>query len=106
MPDPKKSFNYAFKKARATGSSSFKWKGNVYHTQTAEEKAVKMTNKQLDSAYMKSMKDKYSSGYNEAKNRVHESYWKEKWYREHDKNPERGIPPRPKRLGGVKTNKK
>ena len=47
-------FREAFKQNKAAGKAKFYWRGKEYSTQTAEEKAKGMSDKQLSSAIEKS----------------------------------------------------
>ena len=54
---PEKSFRESFSSAKKAGKKTFTWKGKSYSTQTAEEKAVNITDKQLEKAGIDSYGD-------------------------------------------------
>ncbi len=96
----KSTFRSAFAAAKKAGKKTFVWKGKKYTTQTAEEKAVNMTDKQLEKAgndsyndakvKLKTVKSPYG-GYDKklfgskSHNEIMNSYTNEENYRRDDK---------------------
>ena len=80
-------FREAFKQNKAAGKAKFKWRGKEYSTQTAEEKAMGMSNKQLSRAieksYVKAKGLTYSKGSSLKRSAIEQanSYVSEKQYR-------------------------
>lgn len=83
-------FRAAFAKAKKEGKKTFMWNGKSYTTQTAEEKALKMSDKELAEAQEKAHAPaKAWAGTNTDKGKsareIHESYVNEELYRLGDK---------------------
>lgn len=103
---PVKSFRESFSSAKKAGKKTFTWKGKSYSTQTAEEKAVNMTDKQLEKAGEDSYDDakvklktvKTDSGSYEKRlfgskshNEIMDSYTNERTYRIGDEVTKQGL---------------
>jgi len=83
-------FRAAFAKAKEEKKKTFMWNGKTYTTQTAEEKALKMSDKELAEAQEKAhVPAKMWAGSNTDKSKsaseIHESYINEELYRLGDK---------------------
>tara|TARA_R100000995_G_scaffold75030_1_gene44233 strand:+ start:397 stop:969 length:573 start_codon:yes stop_codon:yes gene_type:complete len=102
----KQTFRNAFSTARKSGKKTFMYNGKRYTTQTAEEKALKMTDKQLEKARndayfdakwkTKKVKGKYGGTdtkmfASKSHNEISESYTNEKTYRIGDKITKKGL---------------
>ena len=102
----KQTFRNAFSTAKKSGKKTFMYNDKKYTTQTAEEKALKMTDKQLekasDKAYYdakwktKKVKGKYGGTEekmfaSKSHNEIHNSYVNEKTYRIGDKITKKGL---------------
>ena len=99
-------FRSSFATAKKSGKKTFVWKGKKYTTQTAEEKAVNMTDKQLEKAdndayddakvKLKTVKSQFG-GYekkmfgSKSHNEISDSYTNEKTYRIGDKVTKQGL---------------
>jgi hypothetical protein len=87
-------FRKAFSSAKKKGQKTFTYKGKRYTTQTAAEKAKKMTSSQLKSARNKSYEKAKSSGFkSKSRNEISESYTREEQYRMGDKLKKMGLDP-------------
>lgn len=100
MPNGK-DFRKAFSSAKKKGQKTFTYKGKRYTTQTAAEKAKKLTDKELESAANKSYtKAKLSGGSgknglfkSKSHNEIAESYSREQQYRMGDRLQKMGLDP-------------
>ena len=104
MP-PSNGFREAFAKARKSGAKTFTFNGKRYTTETAAEKAKKMTDKELNKAREDSYERAKLSGYtaktakdkpffqSKSHNEIAESYTREAQYRKGDKLMKMGLNP-------------
>ena len=89
------SFRTAFSSAKKSGKKTFNWNGKKYTTQTAEERAIKMTESQLKSESNKSYESAKESGFkSKSKNEISESYTQERQYRMGDELKKKGLNPK------------
>lgn len=93
MPD--NNFRKAFSSAKKKGQKTFTYEGKRYTTQTASEKAKKMSPSQLKKARNESYDIAKSSSFkSKSRNEVSESYTRESQYRKGDKLEKMGLDPR------------
>lgn len=93
MKQDLKTFRTAFRKAKKEGKKSFFYKGKNFSTETAEEKAKKLSDKELGSAREKAYTDAKRSGWTQSKKEISESYTNEYQYRLGDKIQKKGLNP-------------
>lgn len=78
-------FREAFKKSRSSGQSQFTWNGKKYTTQTAEEKALTLSDKKLNNARSQAYEESKRKGFeNSSLTEQLNSYTNEYMYRLQD----------------------
>lgn len=88
-----KGFREAFAAARKKGQKTFTYKGKRYSTQTAAEKARKMTDKQLEKASDKAHEKARGNQKSKSIKEIAGSYMNEIQYRMGDKLEKQGLDP-------------
>lgn len=90
----KSGFREAFASNKKAGKKEFEYNGKMYTTETAEEKAKKLSDSELKSVGLKSYKDVKTAGFkSKSRNEISNSYTNETVYRMGDKLEEMGLNP-------------
>ena len=87
-------FRKAFASNKKAGKKDFEYNGKMYNTETAEEKAKKLSDSELESMDSKSYTDVKTAGFkSKSRNEVSQSYTNERQYRMGDKLEGMGLNP-------------
>jgi len=87
-------FRKAFASNKKAGKKNFEYNGKMYNTETAEEKAKKLSDSELESFNEKSYIDVKKAGFkSKSRNEISNSYLNERVYRYGDKLEEMGLNP-------------